>query len=166
MNQEELREVLRRDIEAVREYAGRTGGLYSWRNVIAHLELCLAVIGGDAEPRPKIELGFDLPPYDPNEPSTKFLADYLHHGGKSMGSELTKDMLADGLRQFAKQTASCGSCIFFRCEPIENVPRNGGHCKRFPPMPHSDFLFGQFPVVMPEDWCGEHQPAADVENES
>ncbi len=85
--------------------------------------------------------------------------------GGEMGDELTKDMLVAGLREFAKQKANCGSCIFFRCEPIEDVPSNGGHCKRFPPVPHSDYMFGQFPVLMPQDWCGEHSPAADMDNE-
>ncbi len=114
----------------------------------------------------KVELVFGQPVYDPSDPVARFLADYLHHGPKDMSDELTKDMIASALGEFAKQKANCDSCVFFRREPIEDpLPRNGGRCKRFPPVPDNDYMFGQFPAVIPQDWCGEHRPAADVENE-
>lgn len=47
-----------------------------------------------------------------------------------------------------------------RCETCRFFHRRVGRwsvCRRFPPAPEARGSKGGFPVVAPDDWCGEHQ---------
>ncbi|MGE5650955.1 MAG: high-potential iron-sulfur protein [Bacillota bacterium] len=47
----------------------------------------------------------------------------------------------------------CGSCVFYQADPGDEA----GYCRRFPPvvLPDEGGNSSAYPVVIPDDWCGE-----------
>jgi len=54
----------------------------------------------------------------------------------------------------------CIKCRFFQPDreaPPELADSVLGTCRRYAPRPQTDYTYTEWPVVMPEDWCGEYQ---------
>lgn len=57
-------------------------------------------------------------------------------------------------------TRCCETCaMFYPCKTLNEweswAEPYEGECRRYPPTTHGDDVFGKYPMVSTEDWCGE-----------
>ena len=65
------------------------------------------------------------------------------------------------------RTPCCGTCRYFTPVTVEvkeiSAEREFGQCRRWPPqLLKPGMMNGVFPVIEPDDWCGEHDYDSDL----